>query len=159
MKSKLIIFFLTISIGMPKSNDGPSLTTTKWISEGSPKNEVWFQDWSGYMRLFVTTFSDTDSVDPGPYITETKNKPYLTPKPYELVNKRQLIGNVDWDQDFLWDGEKNSFTWKVDRANPKIKLPEFYNGVATQSEGKLFLEIEKDSQVIFSMVLNPISYY
>lgn len=37
MKSKLIIFFLTISIGMSKSNDGPSLTTTKWISEGSPK--------------------------------------------------------------------------------------------------------------------------
>ena len=66
MKSKLIIFFLTISIGMSKSNDGPSLTTTKWISEGSPKNEVWFQDWSGYMRLFVTTFSDTSALAEGP---------------------------------------------------------------------------------------------
>ena len=159
MKSKLIIFFLMISTGISKSNDGPSLTTTKWISEGSPKHEVWFQDWSGYIRLFVTTFEDTSSVEPGPYITETKNKPYLTPKPYKLVQKNQLIGNIKWDQGFSWNGEKNTFTWKVDRANPKIKLPDIYTGTVTYEGNNLTLEITKDFQTIYSMVLKPVAYY
>ncbi len=159
MKFNFILFIFMFSIGFSKSSKGPSLTNFKWISEGSPKSEVWFQDWSGYVRLFVTTFVDTSSVDPGPYITETKNKPYLTPQPYKLVQKNQLIGNIKWDQGFSWDGKKNPFTWKVDRANPKIKLPDMYKGSASYEEGKLTLEIEKDSQLIFSMVLNPVSYY
>ena len=159
MKFNFILFIFMFSIGFSKSSKGPSLTNFKWISEGSPKSEVWFQDWSGYVRLFVTTFTDTFSVDPGPYITETKNKPYLTPQPYKLVQKNQLIGNIEWDKGFSWDGKKNNFTWKVDRANPKIKLPFMYKGVASYEEGRLILEIEKDSQIIFSMVLNPVSYY
>ena len=159
MKFNFIFIILMFSIGFSKSNKGPSLTNNKWISEGSPKREVWFQDWSGYIRLFVTTFEDTSSVDPGPYITETKNKPYLTPKPYKLVQKNQLIGNIKWDQDFSWNGEKNTFTWKVDRANPKIKLPDIYTGTATYEENNLTLEIIKGSQTIYSMVLKPVSYY
>ena len=159
MKFNFILFIFMFSIGFSKSSKGPSLTNFKWISEGSPKSEVWFQDWSGYVRLFVTTFVDTSSVDPGPYITETKNKPYLTPQPYKLVQKNQLIGNIEWDKGFSWDGKKNLFTWKVDRANPKIKLPDMYKGAASYEGGKLTLEIEKDSQLIFSMVLKPVSYY
>jgi len=159
MKFNFIFIILMFSVGFSKSNKGPSLTNNKWISNGSPKSEVWFQDWSGYVRLFITTFSDTSSVDPGPYITETKNKPYLTPQPYKLVQKNQLIGNIEWDQDFSWNGEKNSFTWKVDRANPKINLPDMYKGEVSYKEGKLILEIKKDSQAIYSMVLKPVSYY
>ena len=130
MKLKIILLSLLISLGYSKAKGGLSLTNLKWVSEGNPKNEVWFQDWSGYVRLFVTTFSDTLEVDPGPYITETKNKPYLTPKSYDLFQRKQLIGNIEWDNDFLWDGAKNTFTWKVDRSNPKIKLPAFFNGFA-----------------------------
>ena len=159
MKLKIILLSLLISLGYSKAKRGLSLTNLKWVSEGNPKNEVWFQDWSGYVRLFVTTFSDTLEVDPGPYITETKNKPYLTPKSYDLFQRKQLIGNIEWDNDFLWDGAKNTFTWKVDRSNPKIKLPAFFNGFAAYKDGQLLLEIEKDSQVVFSMVLKPISYY
>tara|TARA_A100001011_G_C14067983_1_gene738991 strand:- start:281 stop:760 length:480 start_codon:yes stop_codon:yes gene_type:complete len=159
MKFNLFFIILIFSIGFSKSNKEPSLTNNKWISEGSPKREVWFQDWSGYIRLFVTTFSDTSSVDPGPYITETKNKPYLTPHPYKLVQKNQLIGNIEWDQVFSWNGGENSFTWKVDRANPKIKLPEMYTGTASYEGNKLILEIKKDAQVIYSMVLKSVSYY
>ena len=76
-----------------------------------------------------------------------------------MVQKNQLIGNIKWDKGFSWDGKKNLFTWKVDRANPKIKLPDMYKGAASYEGGKLTLEIEKDSQLIFSMVLNPVSYY
>ena len=159
MKLKIILLSLLISLGYSKAEGGLSLTNLKWVSEGNPKNEVWFQDWSGYVRLFVTTFSDTLEVDPGPYITETKNKPYLTPKSYNLFQRKQLIGNIEWDNDFLWDGAKNTFTWKVDRSNPKIKLPAFFNGFAAYKDGQLLLEIEKDSQIVFSMVLKPISYY
>ena len=159
MKLKIILLSLLISLGYSKAKGDLSLTNLKWVSEGNPKNEVWFQDWSGYVRLFVTTFSDTLEVDPGPYITETKNKPYLTPKSYDLFQRKQLIGNIEWDDDFVWDGAKNTFTWKVDRSNPKIKLPAFYNGFAAYKDGQLFLEIERDSQIVFSMVLKPISYY
>ena len=98
-------------------------------------------------------------VDPGPYITETKNKPYLTPKSYDLFQRKQLIGNIKWDNEFLWDGAKNTFTWKVDRANPKIKLPETYTGTVTYEGNNLTLEIIKDAQTIYSMVLKPVSYY
>ena len=159
MKLKIILLSLLISLGYSKAKGGLSLTNLKWVSEGNPKNEVWFQDWSGYVRLFVTTFSDTLEVDPGPYITETKNKPYLTPKSYNLFQRKQLIGNIEWDNDFLWDGAKNTFTWKVDRSNPKIKLPAFFNGFAAYKDGQLLLEIEKDSQIVFSMILKPIPYY
>ena len=72
MKYKLILILCLITLGFSKSKGGLSLTSLKWVSEGNPKNEVWFQDWSGYVRLFVTTFSDTLEVDPGPYITEKK---------------------------------------------------------------------------------------
>ena len=159
MKLKIILLSLLISLGYSKAKGGLSLTNLKWVSEGNPKNEVWFQDWSGYVRLFVTTFSDTLEVDPGPYITETKNKPYLTPKSYNLFQRKQLIGNIEWDDDFVWDGAKNTFTWKVDRSNPKIKLPAFFNGFAAYKDGQLLLEIEKDSQIVFSMILKPIPYY
>ena len=159
MKIKFFSFIFIFSIIFSKSDNELSLTNTKWISEGSPKNEVWFQDWSGYVRLFITTFTDTLLVDPGPYITETKNKPYLTPKPYSLINKSQLIGNIVWTQDFLWNGEKNVFLWEVDRANPKIKLPIKYEGSVSYKNGKLFLEINQEDQSVFSMILNPVSYY
>ena len=159
MRFRLFIYVFLFSVAFSKSSKGPSLTNVKWVSEGSPKIEVWFQDWSGYIRLFITTFSDTFSVGPGPYITETKNKPYLTPQSYELIQKNQLIGNIKWDQNFSWDGKKNSFIWNIDRANPKIKLPDRYIGTASYAEGKLFLEIGKGSQIIYSMVLKPVSYY
>lgn len=159
MRISCILYIFLFSIGLSKSDNGPSLTSLKWVSEGSPKDEVWFQDWSGYIRLFITTFSDTSLVDPGPYVTETKNKPYLNPRAYYLVQKKQLIGNIKWDAEFLWNGEKNSFTWEVDRANPKIKLPKLLKGFAIYNNGQLLLEIEEDSQTIFSMFLSPVSYY
>jgi len=65
MRFNLILYILMFSIGLSKSNNGHSLTNLKWVSEGSPKNEVWFQNWSGYTRLFITTFSDTLYIDPG----------------------------------------------------------------------------------------------
>lgn len=159
VKYRFLIYFLILSAGISKSKKGPSLTNVKWVSEGNPKNEVWFQDWSGYVRLFITTFSDTSFVDPGPYVTETRNKPYLTPKPYDLVQKNQLIGNIKWDEYFSWDGKEINFIWNVDRANPKIKLPEQYSGVASYKEGRLNLEINKGSKLVYSMTLKPVSYY
>ena len=159
MKVNKFSYIFIFSIVLSKSNDGLSLTNTKWVSQGSPKNEVWFQDWSGYIRLFITTFSDTLSVDPGPYITETKNKPYLTPKPYDLIQREQLIGNIKWAHEFLWDGQENTFTWYIDRSNPKIQLPKEYMGSAIYENGQLSLHIKEDGQNIMSMVLNSVSYY
>ena len=159
MRFNLILYILLFSIGLSKSNNEHFLTNLKWVSEGSPKNEVWFQNWSGYTRLFITTFSDTLYIDPGPYVTEIKNKPYLRPRAYDLIHKNQLIGNIVWDQGFSWNGDKNSFTWEIDRANPKIKLPKFYRGFAIYENGQLLLEIKTDSQIIFTMVLNPVSHY
>ena len=116
--------------------------------------------WSSQLSLIcLSTFSDTLYIDPGPYVTETKNKPYLRPRAYHLVYKNQLIGNIVWDQGSSWNGDKNSFIWEIDRANPKIKLPKFYRGFAIYENGQLLLEIKTDSQIIFTMVLNPVSYY
>ena len=93
------------------------------------------------------------------YITETKNKPYLTPKPYELIQREQLIGNIKWAHEFFWEGQENTFTWYIDRSNPKIQLPKEYMGSAIYENGQLSLYIKEDGQNIMSMVLNPVSYY
>ena len=66
----------------------------KWVSASNPKCEIWFQNWGDYQRLFMVINSDTMEIKPSPYVTEKKDKPYLTPKPYNKVSKQQLKGNI-----------------------------------------------------------------
>ena len=60
---------------------------------------------------------------------------------------------------FFMEWGKNTFTWKVDRDNPKIKLPSIYTGTVTYEENNLTLEIIKGSQTIYSIRLKPVPYY
>ena len=97
-------FFLVLLMSCESENNSTQLLESqKWVSKDRFRTEVWFQDWSNYTRLFIKTFKDTSEVFPSPYVTRTKNKPYLYPKPYMDFEVEQLIGNLEWDSQVSWE--------------------------------------------------------
>ena len=135
------------------------MVTEKWISIDGPRSEVWFQDWSNYKRLFIKIYKDTLKVAPSPYATKTKNKPYLYPKPFKLYEIDQMIGNLFWEKEISWEnGYENTFLWKIDRSNPKRRLPINYTGVAKNDNGRLKLVIKDNDNLIFDVLLLPLKY-
>ena len=60
---------------------------------------------------------------------------------------------------YIFMAINDEFSVRYIYSHSNSKLPVFYNGYATYKGGQLLLEIEKDSQIIFSMLLNPVSYY
>ena len=142
-----------------ESKDNSSRFTDRWISVNGQRSEAWFQDWSSYTRLFLKIQKDTLRIDPSPYATKTKNKPYLYPKPYNLYEVDQAIGNLIWKKEFSWDkGYENTFSWKVDRSNPKTALPIHYEGLVKNENGRLRLVIKEGDELIFNTLYNPLYY-
>ena len=71
----------------------------------------------------------------------------------------QLIGNLEWDRQVSWEnGHENTFSWKVDRSNPKKLLPIKYNGTATIVNGSLSLKVKDSDSLAFDVMLYPIAY-
>ena len=159
MKRFSSFLFLLLMSCESENNSAQLLESHKWVSKDRFRTEVWFQDWSSYTRLFIKTFKDTSEISPSPYVTRTKNKPYLYPKPYMDFEIEQLIGNLEWDGDVSWkNGHENTFLWEVDRSNPKKLLPIKYNGTATIVNGRLSLKVKESDSLISDILLDPISY-
>ena len=157
---KIIVVIQFLGISYSKNITGSNnLISDKWISVNNPYCEVWFQNWVEYTRLFIVIYEDTLNIDPDPYATQTKGKPFLMPIKREIIQKQQLIGNIYWDKSPKWEsGEVNEFKWIVDRANPKILLPHRLNGVAMQDNGKLELNITENDQPYINLKLKKINY-
>ena len=132
----------------------------RWTSSDNGHYSVWFQDWSDYTRLVIINSQDTLKIEPSKYAVRTQNKPYLYPKGFDLVTKKQMIGNIEWSESPKWDNEiVNSFIWKVDRANPKINLPKILNGNGSIIDGELHLNVFDNSNQLFSVTLRPLTIY
>ena len=143
----------------PENSSTQILESQKWVSKDKFRSEVWFQDWSAYTRLFIKIYRDTLEVSPSPYVTETKNKPYLYPKPYLAYEVEQMIGNLVWDKQVSWENSHiNSFSWEVDRSNPKKLLPINYKGTAAIVNGKLNLIVTDNDSLVLDILLDPQSY-
>ena len=158
MKLILRIFtYLTLVASVfPKSYSTESELNNTWRSENDSKYRVWFQNWSGYTRLFVTINEDTLSVEANKYAVTNKEKPYLFPATYNKILKRQIIGNIYWDDNLSWeDGHVNTFTYIVDRSNPKISLPVKFEGIAVLENEKLRLELISNRDFKYHMQLVP----
>ena len=156
----LIILLLLISCSSKEDETSGSMLDKKWITLENPRVELWFQNWSGYERLFLKISSDTTTIKPSMYVTRKSNKPYLYPKEFNRIEYTQLIGNITWNNKISWDnGYKNSFTWLIDRSNPKITLPVLYKGSVTYIDNVLILSIYNDSEMIFSYSFHPIEAY
>ena len=155
----LTLTFVIIGCSSEPDTDN-GLKSEKWISTSTPKCEVWFQNWSNYTRLFVTIESETLEVNPSPYVTEKKGKPYLMPKSYDKVQKQQLIGNLYWDENLNWvDGSNIQAIWEVDRANPKISLPKEYGVNVTIAGDVLKMLISKEADTLISVDLKKLNSY
>lgn len=150
---KLSVYFLFIfSLLFPKSTYSKLHDT--WRSKNDSKYKVWFQDWSGYTRLFLTINEDTISVQPSKYATVNRKKPYLSTKPYNKILKRQLIGNIEWNGEVSWsEGHVNTFKYIVDRSNPKLKLPAVFEGLSVKENGILRLELVSGPDLKYYMEL------
>ena len=134
---------------------------SRWVSDSGSKYQIWFQNWSDYTRLFIKVNEDTIMVSPNKYAAIIKGKDYLSPREYEQIIQKQLIGNIKWINKPVWDqGYKNSFNWLVDRSNPNIELPAIYKCEATLlNKKKLNLKVFNSENIVFEMNLKPIKVY
>ena len=150
----LFTYFTLIALVFPKSYSGEGTLNDTWRSENDSKYRVWFQNWSGYTRLFITINEDTLSVEANKYAVTNKEKPYLFPATYNKILKRQIIGNIEWNDNLSWeDGHVNTFTYVVDRSNPKISLPTNFEGIAVLENNKLRLELISNRDLKYHMQL------
>ena len=155
---KFFTYFILITQIFPKSYSVEGVLNDTWRSENDSRYRVWFQNWSGYTRLFITINEDTLSVEANKYAVTNKEKPYLFPASYNKILKRQIIGNIDWDDKISWeDGHINTFTYVVDRSNPKISLPVKFEGIAVLENKKLRLELISNRDLKYHMQLVPTS--
>ena len=156
-----IILLLALFGGCGSKPDSSTITLAdKWISVSSPVCEIWFQNWGDYQRLLLVVDSDSMIVEPNPYYTEDVDKPYLKPRSYTIVEKIQLKGNLLWDEVPVWDdGIAYSCTWEVDRANPKILLPQTYYLDMIMIDGNLKLNIKNQEYPFLAKVFKKITEY
>jgi len=156
LKTPVYLLFI-FSLLLSKTESTSSNIHDTWRSKDDSKYRVWFQNWSEYTRLFLTINEDTITVEPNKYAAVNKKKPYLFPKPYKKVYKRQLIGNIEWNEkDVSWrDGYVNTFKYIVDRSNPKLKLPVVFEGLSVIENGVLRLELISGPDLKYNMELIP----
>ena len=153
------IYLNLLSCSSDKQFDNKVLAE-KWVSASNPKCKIWFQNWGDYQRLFMVINSDTMEIKPSPYVTEKKDKPYLTPKPYNKVSKKQLKGNIYWNSVPKWEpGTVYNARWEIDRANPKINLPQSYDIEFLLNENTLKMKLIEDSQLYQSFDLKSVKSY
>ena len=104
--------------------------------------------------------SDTMEIMPSPYVTEKKDKPYLTPKPYNKVSRQQLKGNIYWNDVPKWEyGTVYNARWEIDRANPKINLPQLYDIEFLLNGNTLKMKLIEDNQLYQSFDLKSVKSY
>ena len=158
--NNVFLIFTIFSISCSSvSDNSSSIIGDRWISTKNPRCDIWFQNWVDYERLFITHYVDTLNVEPSAYVTETTGKPYLKPKTKSVINTQQLIGNITWKKPPKWsDGNKNEFTWIVDRANPKKSLPIVFQGAAEKENDKMKLNITLSGDPYLTLEAQRIIY-
>lgn len=155
-----ILLFLGIQVFTGTNTLSAASLSDKWISTSNPKCQVWFQNWGNYQRLLLIIDIDTTEVLPSPYVTEKKGKPYLKPKPYKKVKKQQLKGNLNWVEEPSWsDGVKNIASWEVDRANPKITLPQSFNVDFILINDEMIMKIKQGDELYLEAQLESVTSY
>ena len=155
---KIFTYLIFIVQIFSKPESGEGVLNDTWRSENNSKYKVWFQNWSSYTRLFITINEDTLSVQANKYAVTNKEKPYLFPATYNKILKRQIIGNIYWDDNLSWEnGNINTFTYIVDRSNPQISLPVKFEGMAVKENEKLRLELISNRDFKYHMQLVPTS--
>ena len=155
-----ILLILGIQVFTGTNTLSAASLSDKWISTSNPKCQVWFQNWGNYQRLLLIIDTDTAEVLPSPYVTEKKGKPYLKPKPYKKVKKQQLKGNLNWVEEPSWsDGVKNIASWEVDRANPKITLPQSFNVDFILINDEMIMKIKQGDELYLEAHLESVTSY
>ena len=79
---------------------------------------------------------------------------------YDKVSKQQLKGNIYWNDVPKWEsGAVYNARWEIDRANPKINLPQLYDIEFSLHENKLKMKLIENSVPYLSFDLKSIKSY
>ena len=154
-KLKILIGISVINILIAKNpKELNHIPHTVWDSEKSNIGiaTIWFQDWSEYERLHISSVKDSFNFEPHPYAVTTFEKKYKNAIPYEGSNYIQLLGNIDWKNDQNWeDGHINNFDWLVDRDQNWTYRNKTLSGSAMIDSGKLHLAIRYENELIIEL--------
>ena len=73
------------------------------------------------------------------------------------VKKQQMKGNIIWEDVINWkNGNDIKFVWEVDRANPKIKLPQEFKGTIMHYNDSLRLKIFNNGENFITLALKSL---
>ena len=76
------------------------------------------------------------------------------------ISKQQLKGNIYWNDAPKWEsGIVYNARWEIDRANPKINLPQLYDIEFSLHENKLKMKLIENSVPYLSFDLKSIKSY
>ena len=152
-----IIFSIVITCAAyaKNSKDVGQIPYYVWDAEESNigMTKVWFQNWSDYTRLQISSVTDSSILDPHPYAVTTFQEKYKNPIAHSIANHVLLIGNIYWKNDQQnWENEyENSFDWIIDRDQNWTYWNKTLNGTATLKSGDLDLVIKDEDQIIIKL--------
>ena len=151
----LILFFINYPIFAESKNMVENIPHYVWDSDSSNigHTEIWFQDWTDYMRLFIKSVKDSSTIEKHPYAKTDFQKTYLNAKEYKNPNYIQLLGNINWTHPQNWsDGQNNDFEWLINRDQNWKYIDKRLTGSAKILNGKLYLRIRDYNDVIIDIV-------
>ena len=75
-------------------------------------------------------------------------------------NPRKKRGNIYWNDAPKWEsGTVYNARWEIDRANPKINLPQLYDIEFSLNDNTLKMKLIEDSELYLSFDLKSIKSY
>jgi len=157
MKKIIIIISIcltTISHAEDKS-DFKSIPHYVWDSDSSNigPTEIWFQDWTDYMRLFIKSTNGSMLIEKHPYAKTDYETGYLNAKDLSKPTYIQLLGNIEWTDGQNWsENNVNKFEWMVDRDQNWTYKDENLSGSAKILKGKLHLRIKDYDKIIIDVI-------
>lgn len=150
----LICILMTCFISAKSPTDLNHIPHYVWDSEESSIGiaSVWFQNWTDYQRLHISSVTDSFDFEPHPYAVTTFKKKYRNAIPYKGSNHTLLIGNIEWKDSQNWEeGHVNEFNWLVNRDQNWTYLNKTLSGSAMIDSGKLHLTVKDIDEIVIKL--------
>jgi len=157
MKNMIIIILLLLAtlLRAEEKSDFKTIPHYVWDSDSSNigPTEIWFQDWTDYIRLFIKSTNGSMLIEKHPYAKNDFETDYLNARDLTKPTYIQLLGNIEWTAGQDWsDNNINTFNWIVDRDQNWTYKDKKLSGSAKISNGKLHLRIKDYDKVIIDVI-------
>ena len=155
IKTIITFIYLATLLNAEDKSDYKNIPHYVWDSDSSNIGpaEIWFQDWTDYMRLFIKSTSGTVLIEKHPYAKTDFEKNYSNAKDLTKPTFTQLLGNIEWTGEQDWSDSKiNTFNWAVDRDQNWTYKDKRLSGSAKVVNDKLHLKIKDYDTIIIDVI-------